>query len=184
MVIRWTAVRVALGLVTAGAVAATPVRGQTRPPVAVHPRCKVVAHQGVASAPDGHYTLLFTTRASTIGTVLDERTGRRRIVVLPRSCRAASTLSNVQLGDSWLAAQCSRRRAALYSLATGRWRSLNTANLCGLATRDGCSLDAVGSDWVEYDNGNDHLGDRFVFEQIATGAVRSDPTHASTDTHV
>jgi hypothetical protein len=165
-------------------VVATPVRAHARPLVPVlHPRYKVVGHQGVTSTPDGRYTL-FPTRPSTVGTVFNERTGRRRVVVLPRSCRAPSTLSNVQLGDNWLAAQCSRSRAALYSLATGRWRSLNATDLCRPAASNGCSLDAVGTDWLEYDNGNDHVGDRFVFEKIATGAVRSDPTHANTDPHV
>jgi hypothetical protein len=39
---------------------------------------------------------------------------------------------------------------------------------------------AVGSDWVEYDESSTRLGDRFVFQSIASGALRRDPANAVT----
>src|ERR1700722_735303 len=179
---------VVLASVGVGAVGATAVGAQARPTVPVlHPHYRLVGHQredqlvgdvGVASTPDGRYALLSKGQAPTVGTIVDERTGRRRLDVLPRSCRTRLARREGALGDRWLAAQCARGRAALCSLATGRWRFLSTAKLCDPAADVRCLLLAVGSDWIEYNNGRG-ASDPFVFQNIASGTIRPTPTHAN-----
>ncbi len=38
----------------------------------------------------------------------------------------------------------------------------------------------MGTNWIKYDEAAVHLGDRWLFQNIVTGAVRNDPTNAHT----
>ncbi len=172
----WSAVVLAVVvLVTAGiAVASTP---STRAAGATFdPRWRVISHGGVST--NGRYTLVAATRPKAAGTLIDEDTGRRTVVLLPRGCGRPID-STPMLGDSWLLADCARGRLGLYSLAGHRWRSVAIALSCR-HFRGSCQPYAVGTDWIEYDEFNVHSGDRFAFQSIATGALRRIPTDAKT----
>lgn len=43
-----------------------------------------------------------------------------------------------------------------------------------------CIPDSVGADWIKYDENQLRLGARWLFQNLVTGAVRSDPTNAHT----
>lgn len=143
------------------------------------PRWRVVSHGGVAS--DGSYTVLWSSRPGVVGTLIDERSGRRIRVLLRRGCRTPVG-SILFLGDSWLLAGCSNTRLDLYSLVGRRWRSVRIASSCQRFNdpAGNCTPSAVGTDWIKYDQESYHVGDRFVFQNIASGAVRRDPTNAKT----
>jgi hypothetical protein len=137
------------------------------------PHYRLVGHHGIAT--DGRYTVLWSVRHGEVGTLVDELTGRRRRVMLPAGCRSGGRISPV-LGDSWLLADCGHGRVDLYSTASDEWRPVTVTAAC----RRGCVPLAVGTDWIEYDKQSRRLGDRFIFQNIATGAVRRDPTGATT----
>jgi hypothetical protein len=137
------------------------------------PHYRLVGHHGVAT--DGRYTVLWSVRRREVGTFIDELTGRRTRVMLPAGCRPGGRISPV-LGDSWLLADCGPGRVELYSPASHEWRAVAVAAAC----RRRCVPLAVGADWIEYDKESPRLGDRFIFQNITTGAVLGDPTNART----
>jgi len=145
----------------------------------VHPRWRIISHNGEET--NGSYTLLYGA-PGVVGTLIDERTGRRVRLLLPRICSKANQ-SLSQLGDSWLLEKCSHSRLDLYSLARRAWRPVRIASSCrhyNGGPGSGCTPFAVGTDWIEYDVSSDGLGDRFLFQNIASGTVRRDPTTART----
>lgn len=146
---------------------------------AIAPHYRIVGHHGMAT--DGRYTVLWGAGAGQVGTVIDEQTGRRRLVMLPPGCRSGGRISPV-LGDTWLLADCGRGRVALYSPAGHSWRTVTVAPACRnyRSSAGGCVPLTVGTDWIEYDKESVHLGDRFIFQNIDTGAVLGDPTNATT----
>ncbi len=113
--------------------------------------------------------------------VLDETSGRRTGLRLPGDCRHAAT--DPILGDSWLLVGCNGSRLALYSLARRRWRSVAVAPACAhfqAGAGSSCVPIAVGTAWIELDEGSIQLGDVSVFQSIQTGRLRRDPTNATT----
>src|SRR5690348_3666538 len=84
------------------------------PRLAFAPHYRIVGHHGMVT--DGLYTVLWSGRRVEVGTLIDERSGRRIRVMLPRGCRSAGRTSPV-LGDSWLLADCTPGRVDLYSPA-------------------------------------------------------------------
>jgi hypothetical protein len=181
MRLRLAAVLTLAVLLSTAAAAVTLASSQPRAARATFdPRWLVISHNGEAT--DGPYTLLTSTSPREAGTVIDERTGRRIRVLLPPDCRTPVE-SNMFLGDSWLLADCSHTRLALYSLAGRHWRSVTIASSCqhfNGGPGGSCLPLAVGTNWISYDEANYHLGDRFIFQNIATGAVRRDPGNART----
>ncbi len=143
------------------------------------PHYRIVGHHGMAT--DGLYTVLWGRRAGEVGTFVDERTGRHVRVLLPPGCRSGGRISPI-LGNTWLLADCSRGRVDLYSPAGHRWRRVTVAAACRnyRSSAGGCIPLAVGTDWIEYDKQSVRLGDRFIFQNIASGAVVGDPTNATT----
>lgn len=143
------------------------------------PHYRVVAHHGMAT--NGPYTVLWSGRRGEVGTFIDEQTGRRRRVTLPAGCRSGGRVSPV-LGDSWLLADCGHGRVDLYSPAGHEWRAVTVAPACRnyKSKAGGCIPIAVGTDWIEYDKQSIRLGDSFIFQNLATGAVRRDPTNTTT----
>ena len=143
------------------------------------PHYRVVGHHGVAT--DGRYTLLWSTRRGEVGTFIDELTGRRRRIMQPAGCRSGGRITPV-LGDSWLLAACGPGLVESYSPAAHEWRAVTVAPECRnyRTSAGGCIPIAVGTDWIEYDKQSIRFGDRFIFQDIATGAVRRDPTNART----
>lgn len=150
-------------------VAAAPLLALT----AFSPHYRLVGHHGVATG--GRYTVLWSVRRGEVGTFIDEQTGRRRRVMLPPGCRSGRRISPV-LGDSWLLADCGPGRVELYSPGSDEWRAVTVPAAC----RRACVPLAVGTDWIEYDKHSHRLGDGFIFQNIATGAVLPDPTNATT----
>jgi hypothetical protein len=161
----------ALAFSGAGAAAAP----QTR---TFHPRYRVVGHDGQAT--DGLYTILWSRQAGVIGTIVDERTGARTLLTLPAGC--ANGPSQPTLGDSWLLVDCARGQVDLYSPAAAQWRSVAVAPACAnfRSSAGGCIPIHVGTDWIEYDQQSNRFGDRFVFQNIASGALRKDPSNRRT----
>lgn len=147
--------------------------------LALAPHYRLVGHHGMAT--DGRYTVLWSGRPGEVGTFIDEQTGRRWRVMLPPGCRAGGPVSPT-LGDSWLLADCGRGRVDLYSPAGHQWQAVTVAPACRnyRSSAGGCIPIAVGANWIEYDKQSARLGDRFIFQNIATGAVRGDPTNAKT----
>src|SRR5690349_1456116 len=82
------------------------------------PHYRLVGHHAMVT--NGLYTLLWSGRPVELGTLIDEQTGRRVRVVLPKGCRSGGHFSPV-LGDSWLMADCGHRRVDLYSLSGDAW---------------------------------------------------------------
>src|SRR5581483_505647 len=147
--------------------------------LAFAPHYRLVGHHGMAT--DGRYTVLWSGGPGEVGTFIDEQTGRRWRVMLPAGCRKGGPVSPT-LGDSWLLADCGRGRVELYSPAARDWQAVTVAPACRnyRSSAGGCIPIAVGTDWIEYDKQSIRLGDRFIFQNIATGAVRGDPTNAKT----
>jgi hypothetical protein len=143
------------------------------------PHYRLVGHHGIAT--DGRYTVLWSGGPGEVGTFVDEQTGRRWRVRLPAGCRKGGPVSPI-LGDSWLLADCGRGRVDLYSPAGRQWQAVTVAPACRnyKSKAGGCIPIAVGTDWIEYDKQSIRLGDRFIFQNITTGAVRGDPSNART----
>lgn len=140
-----------------------------------HPRYRVVGHDGEQT--NGRETIFWRGGGGAVlGTLLDERSGHRTVVRLPRDCRHPVG-SQEFIGHGWLLADCTPRRLRLYSLSAHRWRSLAVRGPCRRQAL-ACSAIAVGSRWVEYDRATVRTGDTFYFQNIATEAVRGDPTTA------
>jgi hypothetical protein len=149
------------------------------PRLALTPHYRNVGHHGMAT--DGRYTVLWSALAGEVGTFIDEQTGRRWRVMLPAGCRAGGRVSPT-LGDSWLLEDCGRGRVDLYSPAGRDWQAVTVAPACRnyRSRAGGCIPVAVGTDWIQYDKQSVRLGDRFIFQNIASGAVRGDPAGAAT----
>jgi hypothetical protein len=127
--------------------------------------------------------VLWSGRRVEVGALTDEQTGRRVRVILPAGCRRSPGHNSPVLGDAWLLADCGHRRVDLYSPASGDWRAVTVPQTCRNDKHHGggCVPLAVGTDWIEYDKEQSaRLGDRFIFQNIATGAAQRDPTDATT----
>ncbi len=162
-------------LTLSGAAAA---RGAAAHPT-FRPAWQLVSHGGVST--DGPYTMLWADQLGVAGTLINELTGQRTRVMLPSGCPEPEGGQTV-LGDTWLLVACPQSSMALYSLATGVWKSLSIPAQCRhrLGTGPSCLAAAVGSDWIKYNQERGNLGDRWLFENVVTGAVRNDPTNAHT----
>jgi hypothetical protein len=165
-------------LLVLGAVAAAPV--SARAPLRFRERFTQLPYVGVSTS--GRYTLLETTVQGEVGVVLDELTGRRATVWLPADCPEPDS-NNLMPGGAWLLEDCTSSRVDLYSLARGSWLDVPIAPGCvnfHAGPGSTCSLYAVGTDWIAYDESSYRLGDQFVLQNIASGALRRDPANART----
>jgi hypothetical protein len=144
----------------------------------VRPRWHVVARGGGA-ATDGPYTMLWSPRSGVAGTLINEITGQRTRVAMPRGCPEPVGGQDF-LGAMWLLVPCPHFSMDLYALATGEWTTVSIPAVCRrrAGTGPSCSPAAVGADWIRYDENRRRLGDRWLFQNIVTGAVRNDPTNA------
>lgn len=164
----------------ARASARAPLRVPARAPLRFREHFSALPYVGVQSS--GRYTLFQTAVQGEAGVVFDELTGRRTAVWLPSDCPAPDP-DNLVLGGAWLLEDCTSTRVDLYPLAGGDWRPVRVAPGCvnfhaGLGSS--CDVDAIGSDWIEYDESSALVGDRFVFQNIDSGALRHDPASAGT----
>jgi hypothetical protein len=158
---------------------AAPARGASRD-ATFTPRWQAVSSPaGVAT--DGPYTILWSQSLGIAGTLINELTGQRTRVATPSGCPAPVGGQDF-LGDTWLLVPCPHSSMDLYALATGQWRTVLIPAVCRrrFGTGPSCSPDAVGTDWIKYDENRRRLGDRWLFQNIVTGAVRNDPTNAHT----
>jgi hypothetical protein len=163
-------------VVSLGPAAAAP--GASKHPT-FRPRWQVVSHGGAAT--DGPYTILWSQGSGVIGTLINELSGQRTRVLPPSTC-PAPVGGQVSMGDSWLIAACPQFTVGLYSLADGQWKTVSMPAVCRhtVSTGPSCQPAGVGTDWIRYDEDRRRLGDRSLFQNIVTGAVRNDPTNAHT----
>jgi hypothetical protein len=176
---RW---RVGMGTVVCLVVfcTAAATSGVERAPLRFRARFSLLPYLGVDSS--GRYTLFETAVQGELGVVLDELTGRQTTAWLPSDCPAPDANNRI-LGGPWLLEDCTSSRLDLYSLAGGYWRPVTVPRGCvnfRAGPGSNCSVYAVGSDWVEYDESSTRFGDRFVFQNLASGALRRDPANAVT----
>jgi hypothetical protein len=118
---------------------------------------------------DGRYVYLpITSGDGGSGTLVDERTGKRRGIAEP-GCAPS------EIGGGWVLFECSpsTRRLGLYAIATGKWHTISWRGV-GYPQ-------AVGSDWIDFlndpgcpDSGPCDSQSRHEFQNIHTGKVVSD----------
>jgi hypothetical protein len=116
--------------------------------------------------------------------VIDSHTGRRTTLSAP-GCDAAA------INSRWLLFTCDylglTPTLKLYVFATRTWRTITLAPSvraasggCALSGPANCgAIDGVGNDWIEFDETGYHGNQQRLFENIATGEVRADPTTRS-----
>lgn len=130
----------------------------------------------------GEYMLSSIANGLTTAPVLfNERT--RTSTSIDTRCYA------VGLGDPWLSIECRQipnalsSQLELYSLATGvREAVTRNPNLPQCVSPDSycAEPDAVGQHWIRFAATCYHCADSYYFQNIRTGALRSDPTSATT----
>jgi hypothetical protein len=143
-------------------------------PVVLHAHFAQIA-SGVQQMQLAGRTLLLVSGVAGAGTnlsetLIDDRTGKRTELSVP-GCDAPL------IGAGWLAfngaiGDLPGCVTQLYPLAGGPPRPI--ARLGGVV--------AIGSDWIEYDNNCDevHVCPTYLFQNLQTGVVKSDPTRAHT----
>lgn len=117
------------------------------------------------------------------GVLVDERTGRRRSVSPPAGCGG-----DVQIGGSWLMFICSTPQGAawleLYAPLTDKWRTVSVPQPTCYESMPGYCFSGpagVGAHWIEFVQSQCyHCGEFRRFKNIQTGALRSDPSTATT----
>jgi hypothetical protein len=125
----------------------------------------------------GEYMLSSIANGLTTAPILvNERT--RTSTSIDTRCYA------VGLGDPWLWIACPQiPNTQLYSLATGVRETVTPSpNLPQCVSPESyCAApDAVGQHWIRFDATCYHCADSYYFQNIQTGALRSDPTDATT----
>jgi hypothetical protein len=130
---------------------------------------------------NGNYTFVYgaageVPSGTNGGIVINERTGARTTVP-PPPC--GSSWNGPVAGGTSVLFSCSQLE--IYRIPDGPWRSLainqTITNQCAEELGPGgCTLAAVGSDWVEFDDQCYHCGTSYLFENLTTGAVRSSPS--------
>jgi hypothetical protein len=145
----------------------------------LRPRWRVVSHGGAAT--DGPYTILWSERRGIVGTLVNELTGQRTRVAVPSGCPEPVGGQDL-VGETWLLVPCPHSVMDLYSVATGQWETVSIPAVCRhrVGRQSSCQPAAVGTDWIKYDESRPSLGDRWLFQNIVTGAIRNDPTNAHT----
>ena len=148
--------------------------------VALHPGWRLAWSNGFSDViGDGRYALLLSPSPPT-ALLIDEQTGRRTRLSGDPSERGCQIVS---IGFPWVLANCSGA-AALYSIPTGKWRSVAppppppACIACIEMPR------AVGRFWIKWtvvtSEGPDSWATSYVFENIADASLRTDPTNATT----
>jgi hypothetical protein len=164
-------------LLLAGAPAGSAAAKRNRPattPVVLHTHFAQIATGVQQMQLDGRTLLLVTGFAgpgtNLSETLIDDKTGTRTQLSVP-GCDAPV------IGAGWLAfngaiGDLPGCVTQLYPQAGGPPRPI--ARLGGVL--------AIGSDWIEYDNNCDdvHFCPTYLFQNLQTGVVKSDPTRAHT----
>jgi hypothetical protein len=135
---------------------------------------------------NGRYVSFMPESRSFSDVVIDSDTGRRSNVSAP-GCPPSS------IGSPWPLFACGTgdgpaSSMELYVFATKAWRTVTLApavqdasDNCILVGPGSCGeIDGVGADWIEFDETTYHGSQDRVFQNIATGEVRDDPTTATT----
>jgi hypothetical protein len=160
----------------------------------LHPKWHRVDSYYSVVQTSGPWVLLGEVTSQTAGTLINQRTGAKRSVPLPSGCQDPPSL-----GATSLVFGCGND-VTVVSLSTGashvipinsqlvNWQNDCQDNLneddeysCGL------SVNGIGRDWIEFDEScGEHCleapakPDTYVFQNIGTGAVWSDPTRGFT----
>jgi hypothetical protein len=115
--------------------------------------------------------------ASFGGTIVDARSGRRVLVPPPPDC--ATRTGSPIFGAGVLVEICSALE--VFRVQGGHWAALPMSNeiegqCAAYVSPDVCEPVAVGSDWLEFKLQCYHCQARLEFQNLATGALRGDPT--------
>ena len=122
---------------------------------------------------NGRYVVL----ASDAGTqVVDDSTGISTPLVMPIGCGGLPWFAGEQLAFG-----CDGLRVALYQPASGAWSIVAPGpavqQWCGInpSPPGFCSVVDVGADWIEFDEDCYHCGITWVFQNLETGTIASEP---------
>ena len=165
-------------------------------PVSVHLSFRSAGEVWSVSATARYVFIEKSVGRDVGGTLLDEATGRRTMVVRPGCRYSAGPVS----GSSWLVFDCnatpnttSTPAPELYSMVSGSWHGVTPsraiADPCApnYSQPGGCdehsNPGAAGRNWLEYSVGNCpgvHCSSRPEFQNLQSGVVRGkDPTGGS-----
>jgi hypothetical protein len=132
---------------------------------------------GVNVIAAGRYTLLGGT------TLIDESTAARTPLTPPAACHAAA------VGAPWVAFDCAAAgdvpAPELYSIPSAAWTAValapGIAATCAAAQDgQGCRITGVGRSWIAiFDGQCYHCRGAVLFQSVATGQTRPDPTAAT-----
>jgi hypothetical protein len=173
--------------------AAGAARHETRPLV-LHLRVhKVTLGQDEQILADGRYVFYASLNyglpapkyAHSVGPLVDEQTGKRRMLSLPAGCAGDGLLGRV-----WLLFSCSLQGTGswleLYGLRSGGWRTAPMPQApCSPETEFGgyCWTypTGAGANWIEYAELDCyHCSEFRRYENVWTGAIRADPSGSTT----
>lgn len=157
-------------------------------------RFRRIAGPNVTSvAASGHYAFYVTTRLgpapeggsteiSATGTLVNERTGRRRRLMPPNCPRDPGV---GMFGGPWLLVECDKLDASglvpvlsLYDLSHGTWEAAEPAENGGgaadtcaeaWAASGGCQIVGVGSRWIEFETNAYHGENQYYLQPIPSG---------------
>jgi hypothetical protein len=146
-------------------------------PLTLRPRFHLVASQAAGVVVNSRYVFFTTTTGpegspATVGTLIDERTGHRR-VLSPPDC---PSFRDPVFGGPWLMLTCGYTgNEALYDLSTHAWKTMQSS--CTIFTDEmgACAAIAVGKYWIRLETSCYNCADTFTDQNIRTGHVRTDP---------
>lgn len=180
----------ALALVAVLAAQASAMHASSaQPGITLRPRFERVRSPSTTSFLNSSRWVFADTGSGT-GVLIDDNTGRQRSLSFASACRPLA------LGASTLALTCTSGSPApdiqqLYDIPTGQTSTFTASPaLTQSPFYDNCigseicppEIEQLGSRWVALDIGKEdyHTLDRFVFQNLQTGQVASDPARPDT----
>jgi hypothetical protein len=175
-----------LGLATAAEAAAhTP---KPAGPVVLHPSFHRIVQAGYLLSND-RYVFAGVPYGQPVpassGLLLDEGVAKRTTVFRPTG---ATSCGGEAVGGPLMVAFCFFGQSMVpesYSISGRTWQPfIYTPAVCQLTTQGSCDVVAIGTHWIEIKESCYHCANTYVFQNIQTGEVRSDPTHPTTTADV
>jgi hypothetical protein len=166
------------------AIALPAVAAQARP-VVVHVKWRLVSSRVLYAAADDRFVAIMQQGKLTL---LDEQTGRRRVLSRPGGTCRGSYHASTQLSfdGPWLLIACGqdalgRPEYAVYNRDTRHWADLHISSQCfGY-----CQVVSIGRHWAKIvtDEGQSLYGPTdYYLQNLQTGALERDPVTAGAQT--
>jgi hypothetical protein len=177
---RWLVALCALACLGLGARNSGAIERHSAPgPTTIHPSYKLI--RNALAESDGPYTVLLGVQDGQLGTVITERSNAHKVVPPPPGC--ATTIGPPFVGGPWLLVDCDGSSIDLYALPAGPWRSVPIAESCqawaNTPVMSTCDPIAVGRYWIEFDETCYHCQNTYVFQNIDSATVASDPSSST-----